>query len=167
MIQVYTGAGKGKTTAALGLALRAAGAGLRVYFGQFLKKGGYSEIAGLKKLPGVTVAQFGRNGFIRTAPEEKDIAAALKGLAAARKAVTCGKFNVVILDEFNVALRLGLFGCSDAMDLISRVPAEVELVLTGRDAEKTVLKCADLVSEVIEVKHYYRAGTKARKGIEY
>jgi len=167
MIQVYTGNGKGKTTAALGLALRAAGAGLRVYFGQFLKKGGYSEIAGLKKLSRVTVVQFGTGAFIRSKPGEKEIAAARKGLAAARTAATGGKFDVIILDEFNVALRLGLFNCKDAMELIRRIPDTVELILTGRDAQKTVLKCADLVSEITEVKHYYRTGKKARKGIEF
>lgn len=167
MIQVYTGTGKGKTTAALGLALRAAGAGLRVYFGQFLKKGAYSETEGLKKLPLVTVTQFGTGAFIRAKPGEKERSAARKGLIAAGKAVSGGKYDVVILDEFNVALRLGLFGCADAMKLIRRVPDTVELVLTGRDAGKTVLKCADLVSEITEVKHYYRKGAKARKGIEF
>ncbi|MGE5309225.1 MAG: cob(I)yrinic acid a,c-diamide adenosyltransferase [Deltaproteobacteria bacterium] len=167
MIHIYTGTGKGKTTAALGLALRAAGAGLKVYFCQFLKKGKYSELAGLKRLKGVTVRQFGTGSFIRKKPDSRETNAARKGLACAKEALRSGKFDVIILDEFNVALSLGVIDCSDALSFLSGVPDEIELVLTGRGANETLLKCADLVSEVKEVKHYYRKGIKARKGIEF
>jgi cob(I)alamin adenosyltransferase len=167
MIQVFTGDGKGKTTAALGLCLRAAGAGLRVYFGQFLKKGSYGEIVGFKNLPHVTVEQFGTGSFIRERPTQKERDAAQKGLDRAKRALASGTFDMVILDEFNVALKLGLFSCADAIALLNTVPRDVELILTGRDANKTILKCADLVSEVRVVKHYFAKGKKARKGIEF
>jgi cob(I)alamin adenosyltransferase len=166
MIQVYTGTGKGKTTAALGACLRAAGAGLRVYFGQFLKKGRYSEIEGLKKLPCVTVEQFGTGAFIRQKPGQNDREAARRGLSRAKRALKSGKYNVIILDEFNVALKLGLFTCVDAIAVLSCVKEDAELILTGRDADKTILKCADLISDIREVKHYYQKGAQARKGIE-
>lgn len=167
MIQVYTGNGKGKTTAALGLCLRAAGAGLRVYFAQFVKKGGYSEIAGLRKLPGVTVAQFGTGRFIRTQPHEKEKAAARRGLRCVQRALKSGEFDIVILDEFNVALKLGLFDNATAVQLLEQAPKHVELVLTGRNADKAIVARADLVSEIKEIKHYYKNGTPARKGIEF
>jgi cob(I)alamin adenosyltransferase len=167
MIQIYTGTGKGKTTAALGLCLRAAGAGLRVYFGQFLKKGGYGEMAGLKKLRGVTVEQYGTGRFVRNKPGPVESAAARKGLARAKRALRSGKFDLIILDEFNVALKMGLFCRKDAAGLLECVPGWVELVLTGRGADKELLKYADLVSDIRDVKHYYRNGTKARKGIEF
>lgn len=167
MIQVYTGTGKGKTTAAFGLAVRAAGAGFRVYIGQFLKRGSYSELKAIKQLPQITIEQYGTGGFIRKTPGKREIEAARKGLELASKAIRGKRFKVIILDEFNVALRLRLFSCAEALELIKLAPKNTELVLTGRDADKTILKCADLVSEIREIKHYYRKGQKARRGIEF
>lgn len=166
-VQVYTGDGKGKTTAALGLALRAAGAGLSVFFLQFLKSGGYSEIEALKNLADrITVEQAGRGCLIRGAPEAEDIAAAQRGLARAREILTAGRHPVVILDEANVAASLGLFPVQELLDLIRLKPEGTELVLTGRYAHPEVIARADLVTEMKAVKHYYDKGVAARNGIE-
>ena len=166
-IQVYTGDGKGKTTAALGLALRAAGAGLKVFVAQFLKLGDYSEIAALKRMADlITVEQFGLGRFIRGAPEPEDIAAARRGLARVQEVFAAGRHAVVILDEANVAAACGLFSPVDLLDLISVRPEGVEVVLTGRNAAAEILARADLVTEMKALKHYYQAGVAARVGIE-
>jgi cob(I)alamin adenosyltransferase len=166
-IQVYTGDGKGKTTAALGLALRAAGAGLKVFVAQFLKLGDYSEIAALKRMADlITVEQFGCGRFIRGAPEPEDIAAARRGLARVQEIFAAGRHAVVILDEANVAAACGLFAPVDLLDLISARPEGVEVVLTGRNAAAEILARADLVTEMKALKHYYQAGVAARVGIE-
>jgi cob(I)alamin adenosyltransferase len=167
LIQVYTGKGKGKTTAALGLALRAAGAGLKVYICQFLKGRDYCELDSLRKLKNVKVEQFGTKCFVKKFPTLKDKESARLGLEAAKKAINCKIYNVVILDEVNVALRLNLIKLSDVIGLIKKAPAKLELVLTGRYAPAEVLKLADLVSEIKEVKHYFQKGVAARKGIEF
>jgi cob(I)alamin adenosyltransferase len=166
MIQVYTGNGKGKTTAALGLALRCAGAGKKVFFGQFIKGKDYSELLALKKLK-ITCEQFGRGCFIRTKPQDADINCAQKGLLRLSRIISSGKFDLVILDEVNIAVKLGLLRCSDILALIKKTPARTELVLTGRGCLPQIKKAADLVSEVREIKHYYRKGIKARRGFEY
>jgi len=166
LIQVYTGNGKGKTTAALGLALRAQGAGLKVYIGQFVKSGCYSEIKALKKLTHVKVEQFGAGCFIRRIPERKDLAMAKKGLKKAEAVISRKAYDVVILDEINVALKLKLIELSSVISLIKKTPRGIELVLTGRNAHPQVIKLADLVSEIKDKKHYYAKGLKARKGIE-
>ena len=166
-IQVYTGDGKGKTTAALGLALRAAGAGLRVCIIQFMKGAETSEIAALRKLDDlITVRRYGRTGFVEGAPEDEDIRLACEGLEEAERAVVSGEYNVVILDEANVAVNLGLFSVSDLLRLMDRKPEQVELVITGRKADPQVIERADLVTEMSEIKHYYHKGVSARKGIE-
>jgi cob(I)alamin adenosyltransferase len=166
-VQVYTGNGKGKTTAALGLALRAAGAGLRVFFAQFLKRGEYSEIISLRRFGDtVTVRQYGRPEFVTGVPGEADIAAARRGYAEAREALVSGEYDVVILDEANVAVRLGLIPVGDMLELLDARPPEVELALTGRDADPRIIERADLVTEMREVKHYYQQGIQSRKGIE-
>jgi len=166
-IQVYTGDGKGKTTAALGLALRAAGAGLRVFVAQFLKLGDYSEIAALKRMADlITVEQFGLGRFIRGAPDAEDIAAACRGLARVKEIFAAGRHAVVILDEANVAAACGLFSAVDLMDLIRARPEGVEVVLTGRNAAAAILAQAGLVTEMKALKHYYQAGVAARVGIE-
>ncbi|MDR1530846.1 MAG: cob(I)yrinic acid a,c-diamide adenosyltransferase [Clostridiales bacterium] len=167
--QVYTGDGKGKTTAALGLALRASGCGLKVYFGQFLKKGYYSEIAALgTKLPEITVEQYGLEGRKPGAPmDEGDRRAALAGLKKAKAALESGLYDVVILDELNVAAMLELVSVDDILELIERRGADTELVLTGRGAKPEICGKADLVTEMKEVKHYYQRGVGARKGIEF
>jgi cob(I)alamin adenosyltransferase len=166
-VQVYTGDGKGKTTAALGLALRAAGAGLRVFVLQFLKSGGYSEIEALTPLADrITVEQVGRGCFIRGVPAAEDVAAGLRGLARAREILTAGRHEVVILDEANVAASLGLFSTQELLDLITIKPAGTELVLTGRTAAPEIIARADLVTEMKAIKHYYEKGVTARTGIE-
>ncbi|MFH0856205.1 MAG: cob(I)yrinic acid a,c-diamide adenosyltransferase [Candidatus Omnitrophota bacterium] len=166
MIQVYTGNGKGKTTAALGLALRALGAGKRVLLCQFLKAGNYCELISLKRFKEIEVEQYGRSSFIRNAPEDKDRKLAYAGLKAVRKAIASRRYSMVILDEVNVALNLKLIGLKDLLSIMNGAPKEIELVITGRNAHPQVIKCADLVSRINEVKHYYKAGQKARKGIE-
>ncbi len=167
MIQVYTGDGKGKTTAALGLALRAAGAGRKVYICQFLKGKYYCELASLKKFRNIKVEQFGTRCFIRKAPTEKDAALAKKALDSAGRIIKRGKCDILILDELNVALSLGLLELKDVLKFIKTAPREIELVITGRNAPPAIIKLADLVSEIKEVKHYFQKGVKARKGIEF
>jgi cob(I)alamin adenosyltransferase len=166
-IQVYTGDGKGKTTAALGLALRAAGAGLNVYVAQFIKSGDYSEIKALSRLADrITVEQFGLGRFIKGKPTSEDVAAAQKGLTAIRNALTSGDYQVVIMEEGNVAAVCGLFPVEEMLEIMTLKPADVELVITGRGADPRVVDRADLVTEMKAVKHYYQAGVAARVGIE-
>jgi cob(I)alamin adenosyltransferase len=166
-VQVYTGDGKGKTTAALGLALRAAGAGLRVYFGQFIKNADYSEIKALARFADcITVRQFGRGCFLLTEPAPEDRAAARRALEGLSEALTSGDYDLVIADEANVAVALGLIEANDLVSLIDRRPEQVELVLTGRGAPDAVLARADLVTEMRCVRHYYDRGVLARQGIE-
>ena len=166
-VQVYTGNGKGKTTAAIGLAVRAAGAGLRVFIGQFLKCGRYSELKMLKLYEKqITVRQYGREGFITGPPEQEDIDLAQKGLAEVNSVIMSGEYDVVILDEVNVATSFKLFPVDELVHIIEHKPERVELILTGRDADDTVIEKADLVTEMIEVKHYYSKGVSHRTGIE-
>lgn len=167
MIQVYTGNGKGKTTAALGLALRAAGSSLKVYIGQFIKGKKYGELNVLKKIKNIKVQQFGRSCFIKKTPDKKDAELAKSGLEKIKKIISKGIYNVVILDEINIALNLKLLELKDVIGLIKKTPKKIELVLTGRCAHPKILELADLVSEIKEVKHYFKKGLKARKGIEY
>jgi cob(I)alamin adenosyltransferase len=166
MIHVYTGEGKGKTTAALGLALRACGAGCRVYIGQFIKGKSCSELKALNSLKNITVEQYGRGVFLGSKPAIKDILLAKSGLNKAVKAIDSKKYRVVILDEINIALHLGLLNIKEVLHLMRKTPKTIELILTGRYAPRQVIKSADLVSEIKEVKHYYKKGVKARKGIE-
>jgi cob(I)alamin adenosyltransferase len=168
-VQVYTGNGKGKTTAALGLALRAAGRGLRTYVGQFLKGQVYGELAAACKLkPYIIIEQFGRKGFVHVTenPDEEDIRRARSGLRKCRRAMLSGRFSIVVLDEINVALHFRLLEEKDVLGLIERKPAGVELVLTGRYAPPSILRRADLVTEMKDKKHYYARGVRARTGIE-
>jgi cob(I)alamin adenosyltransferase len=167
MIQVYTGNGKGKTTAAFGLALRASGAGLNVYIGQFAKGGGYNEIKALKKIDNIKVEQFGRRCFIKKSPEKIDIKMALAGLKRLNEIIAARKYGMVILDEVNIAVKLKLIPLGDLLEIIKHAPRNIELVLTGRYAHPKIIRLADLVSQVKEVKHYYVKGIKARKGIEF
>lgn len=167
MIQVYTGNGKGKTTAALGLALRAAGAGKKVYICQFLKGKYCCELQSLKKLKNIKVDQYGTTCFIRRITKEKDYKLARLGLEAAKKAIHAEYYSLIVLDEINVALKLKLIKLKDVLTLIKDTPKETELVLTGRFAHPKILKIADLVSEIKEKKHYFKNGVKARRGIEF
>jgi len=167
LIQVYTGNGKGKTTAALGLALRASGAGLKVYIGQFIKGRRYSELNSVKKLKNVKLEQLGGGCFITRSLRKRDISLAKKGLEKIKKIISRRIYDVVILDEINIALNLKLLRLDEVIQLIKEVPKTTELILTGRCAPPQILKIADLVSEIKEVKHYFKKGIKARKGIEF
>ena len=167
MIHIYTGNGKGKTTAALGLALRGLGAGLRVYIGQFAKGRYYSELKILKKIPNIKIEQYGKRCFIKHKPKQNDINLACKGLERVRQIIANRDYDLIILDEINVALHLGLLKVSDIINLCQSTPKNIELILTGRWAPHKIIKFADLVSEIKDIKHYYKKGIKARKGIEF
>jgi cob(I)alamin adenosyltransferase len=169
LVQVYTGNGKGKTSAAFGLALRATGRGLKVYIIQFIKGGfDYGELYAVKKITGLKLKAFGRGKFVsEKQPDKEDIELAEQALKTAEKAVKSGKYDIVVLDEINVALNLKLIQIEKVLRLIREKPVETELVLTGRKAPKEILETADLVTEMVEVKHPYNSGFKARKGIEY
>jgi len=167
-VHVYTGPGKGKTTAALGLGLRAAGADLKVYMIQFMKGRRYSELDAARHLHNFTIVQYGRDEFVsKEKPEQIDIDLAHKGLAHAKKIVKDGKYDLVILDEINVAVDYNLISLDDVMQLVKEKPKKVELVLTGRYAPPELVKSADLVTEMLEIKHPYQRGVLARKGIDY
>jgi len=166
-VHVYTGDGKGKTTAAYGLALRAAGAGLRVFIARFIKGKPYSEDPALEKFKKrITVRRYGRGCFVRGAPKAADVAAVMRGIAECAAVIESGRYDLVILDEAAVAAHLKLCRAADLLKLIDVRPANVELVFTGRRAPGALLRRADLVTEMREKKHYYRRGVKARKGIE-
>ncbi|MDA3833720.1 MAG: cob(I)yrinic acid a,c-diamide adenosyltransferase [Spirochaetales bacterium] len=166
-IQVYTGNGKGKTTAAFGLALRAAGAGLKVYIAQFVKGMKYSELYSLAKLSEfITLKQYGRDCFINKDPDKEDIKAALEGLKEVKEIMCSGKYQMIILDEANIATYYNLFSVDDLLDFIQARPEDVELVITGRNADPRIIEEADLVTEMKEIKHYYQKGVQARDGIE-
>jgi cob(I)alamin adenosyltransferase len=166
-IQVYTGDGKGKTTAALGLAVRAAGHGLTTYIGQFMKGRSYGELEALRDHPLVTIEQYGGTRCIhREDVSEEDIAAAKRGLERAREVMLSETPDIVVLDELNVAVWFGLLSVGEVLSLLDERPDSVEVVLTGRRAPAELLERADLVTEMLEVKHYYRRGVQARDGIE-
>jgi len=169
LIQIYTGNGKGKTSAAFGLALRAIGNGFKVFVIQFIKGGfDYGELDAVKFLPNLELRAFGRGKFImKTPPEEEDVKLAKEGFELAKKIVESGDFDVVILDEINVALHLKLLRVSEVLGLIRSKPKHVELVLTGRNAPSEIVEVADLVTEMREIKHPYVLGVQPRKGIEY
>lgn len=167
-IQVYTGNGKGKTTAALGLALRAVGRGLRVCVFQFIKGGGpYGEHLIAEKLaPLFTIIQSGRPGWVNTGDISEDRRVAQDALLRAEEILTSNEYDLVVLDEINGAVGFGLIDVEQLLDLIALKPERVELVLTGRNADERVIAAADLVTEMREIKHYYAAGIPARSGIE-
>jgi cob(I)alamin adenosyltransferase len=166
-VQVYTGDGKGKTTAALGLSLRAAGAGLKVFIAQFIKMGDYSEIKALERFSDlIRVEQFGLGRFIKGKPSIEDIEAAKKGLEKVHAVLMDAQHDVVIMEEANVAVMCGLFSADDILGLIAIKPETVELIITGRGADPRIVEKADLVTEMKCIKHYYEQGIQARTGIE-
>jgi cob(I)alamin adenosyltransferase len=166
-VHVYTGDGTGKTTAAIGLAVRAAGAGLAVYIAQFMKRGEYAEVRALERLGGaVRLEQFGTGRFVRGAPDEAEREAGRRGLEAVRRVLRAGRHAVVVLDEANVAAACGILSEEELLDLIARRPGHVELVFTGRGAPAGLVAAADLVTEMRLVKHYFQQGVAARPGIE-
>lgn len=167
-IQVYTGNGKGKTTAAFGLALRAVGAGLNVFIGQFVKGKTYNEIQAVTKyLKNITVKQYGLGCFIVDVPTDDDIKAAQMGLKEMQKIIQKGNYDLVVMDEINIALYFKLIHVDEIVELMRNKPDHVELILTGRYAPDKIINTADLVTEMKEVKHYYRNGLQAREGIEF
>lgn len=168
-IQVYTGNGKGKTTAALGVALRAAGHGYKSYIGQFLKGQKYGELVSIKKLsPLIDIEQFGRKGFIHVtdSPGDEDIRRARHGLERCLAAMLSQKYRIIVLDEISVALDFKLLSEEDVHAFLDKKPDDVEVILTGRYAPASVIRRADLVTEMKERKHYFRKGVSARWGIE-
>ncbi|NQV00596.1 MAG: cob(I)yrinic acid a,c-diamide adenosyltransferase [Parcubacteria group bacterium] len=168
MIHIYTGNGKGKTTAALGLGLRAAGAGKKVLLVQFLKDGKSSEIRLIRKFKNFDVKVFGKKGFLnKNKLTKKDFNLARQGFNFVRKAVKSKKYGLIILDEINLINNFGLIETKDILNFIKEVPSKIELVLTGRYASKKIIQLADLVTEMKEIKHYYKKNIKARKGIEF
>ena len=166
MVHVYTGNGKGKTTSAIGLAVRAVGAGLNVYIGQFAKGKKYSELNSLSDIDNIKVEQFGQNYFIKGSPTEKDINSAQKGFNKIKEVLKSGKYEVVILDEANIATYYELFTVQELIDVIEERAENVEVIITGRMADKKLINYADLVTEMKEIKHYYQQGVIARTGIE-
>ena len=166
MVHVYTGNGKGKTTSAIGLAVRAAGAGLNVYIGQFVKGRKYSELNSLDKLDNIEIEQFGKKNFIKNKAEEIDIKKAKEGYRKIEKVLNSNYYDLVILDEANIAVYFNLFSVEELLDLIEKRNQEIEVVLTGRMANNKIIEYADLVTEMKEIKHYYKKGITARKGVE-
>lgn len=193
LVEVYTGTGKGKTTASLGLSLRAVGHNLRIYMVQFMKSGDTGELFSIQRyIPNMTVAQFGveaikekqmkifelssdkkakntlkEDEVYRFPPDEEEREAVRQGFEHAKKIVSSGRYDIVVLDEVNCVLSKGLLDISEFIDFVKNKPEHVELILTGRDAPKEVMDVADLVSEIRRVKHPYDKGILARKGIEY
>lgn len=187
-VQVYTGNGKGKTTAALGITMRASGAGKKIAFIQFMKALGYSEQKILPTLPGVTWKTLGKPFFIAKAgsisdedlaqygggcvvfeegsPPEEYVKMISEGFADAKEMVLSGDYDMVVLDEINCAMFFGLIDVGEVLDLINNKPVHTELILTGRCAPDEIIEAADLVTEMREIKHYYNDGVQARKGIE-
>ncbi len=165
-IQVYTGNGKGKTTASLGITLRAICAGNKVFIGQFMKGQDYSEKRAVDLLPGLTMEQFGGTCFVNGKPTEKDISDAKEGLVRMQKVLCSGEYDVVVFDEMNTALFFHLVSVEEVLAVLDLKPEKTEVILTGRYAPQEIMERADLVTEMKEIKHYYNAGVDARIGIE-
>jgi cob(I)alamin adenosyltransferase len=167
LIQLYTGTGKGKSTAALGLALRAVGAGMRVFIAQFVKGMPYSELAALRRFPEIELRQYGVDCFIVNSPTQQDIDAARHGFAEVSVIISQNHFDIVILDEICIALHYKLLGLDEVLALLKAKPEAMEIILTGRYAPPQLYQVADLITEMTAIKHYYTSGTSARKGIEF
>ncbi|MGI6548131.1 MAG: cob(I)yrinic acid a,c-diamide adenosyltransferase [Bacillota bacterium] len=168
-VHIYTGDGKGKTTAALGVAFRAMGWQMRTYIGQFLKGMDYGELHAAKLVaPYITIEQFGKDTMIRAQdpPDPEDVQLAQKGLERAKEVLHSGVYDIVVLDEINIANRFGLISTEDMLAFIKDKPEHVELIFTGRNAPSEVVQAAHLVSEVLQIKHYYHEGVEARWGLE-
>ncbi len=166
-IQIYTGDGKGKTTAAVGLAIRAAGHGMKTYIGQFMKGRHYGELTSLQDHPLITIEQYGDVDCVtKETITQKHIDKAHRGLELAEKAILSGKYDIIVLDEINVAIWFGLLTTQSVLAVLEKRPENLEVILTGRRAAEKLIKIAGLVSEIKEVKHYYQRGIKARDGID-
>ncbi len=165
-IQVYTGNGKGKTTAALGITLRSLCAGNKVFFGQFMKGQDYSELKATKYFDKLEMEQFGGPDFLRGRPTARDIENAQKGLDRMREILSSSEYDMVVFDEINTALYFELISLEDVLSVLDLKAEGTEVILTGRYAAQEIIDKADLVTEMKEIKHYYNAGVKARVGIE-
>jgi cob(I)alamin adenosyltransferase len=170
LVSIFTGDGKGKTSAAIGIAVRAAGHGLNVFITFFMKGDNYlhGEKVSLAFLPNITVKSFGGEGWVdknNIQPENRE--QAKKGLASATDAMLSGKYDIIIMDEINVAASFGLVDVDEILSLIDKKPANVELILTGRNADIKLIHKADMVTEMLMIKHPYNSGIQARKGIDY
>lgn len=165
-IQVYTGNGKGKTTASLGVCLRAIAHGMKVFYAQFIKDGSSGEFEVLKQFDSFTHKAYGRGRFIKGKPEKDDIEMAQKGLKECADAASSGEYGLIVLDEVSPALNSKLFTLQDLLRILSKKDAKTEIILTGRDAPPELLDIADLATEMKELKHYWQKGVPARKGIE-
>ena len=168
-VQIYTGNGKGKSTAAIGQAVRAAGFGLRTYIAQFMKEFPYNELISLKHLSEwITIEQFGGDEFVlkKELPGKEEVVKARKGLQSAKEKMLSGDYDIIILDEAIVAIYFKLIKTKDLIEFINTKPTKVELILTGRYCPEELIKLADLVTEMKEVKHYYQKGITSRNGIE-
>jgi len=168
-VQVYTGNCKGKTTAALGLAFRAMGRGLKTYIGQFMKGQYYGELKSAEMVsPFITIEQYGKDTFIhvKNPPLEEDVRMARSGLEKAKQAMFSGEYSIVVFDEINTAHYFHLISTEEMLEIMKSKPDGVEVIFTGRYAPPEVIEAADLVTEMVEVKHYYEQGVPAREGIE-
>jgi len=168
-VQVYTGNCKGKTTAALGLAFRAMGRGLKTYIGQFMKGQVYGELEAARMVaPHITIEQYGRDGWVHVQkpPDPRDVDQAKAGLEKANQAMFSGQYDIIVFDEIITAQWFGLITIEEILDLIKTKPDGVEVILTGRYAPPEIVAAADLVTEMVEVKHYFDQGVQARCGIE-
>jgi cob(I)alamin adenosyltransferase len=166
-VHLYTGNGKGKTTAAFGLAIRAAMAGKKVYIGQFVKDMQYSETKIQEIVKNIVIEQLGKGCFIYESPDQKDVQAALEGLEKCRQILISGEFDVVILDEITIGLYFNLFTVEDVVKIIKNRDSKVEVVMTGRYAPEALYEISDLVTEMKEIKHYYETdGVLSREGID-
>ncbi len=167
-IQVYTGNGKGKTTAAIGLSVRAVGAGKKVFFAQFVKGQVYSEVKAIQQcLTNITIKQYGLDCFIFRQPRQEDVVSARKGFEEVSEIILSGQYDVVVLDEANIAIYYQLFSVEELIELLKRKPEQTEIIITGRSAPNELIEFADLVTEMKEIKHYYTQGIQARIGIEH
>lgn len=168
-VQVYTGNSKGKSTAALGLAFRAMGRGLKTYVGQFMKGQKYGELKSAEMCqPYITIEQYGKDTFIhvKNPPNAEDVQMAREGLAKAKKAMLSGEYDIIVFDEINTAHFFNLITTEEMLDVIKSKPDGVEVIFTGRYAPPEVIEAADLVTEMVELKHYFEKGVPARDGIE-
>jgi cob(I)alamin adenosyltransferase len=166
-IHLYTGNGKGKTTAAIGQAIRASGAGMKIFMAQFVKGMHYSELETLALIPQIKIVQYGLECFIINKPGPKDIEYAQKGFQESAKIIENNEFDIVILDEICIALYYHLIDLNELIHLLKNKPETLEIIMTGRYASLELIEIADLVTEMKEIKHYYQKGTEARKGIEF
>ena len=168
LLQIYTGDGKGKTTASLGLAMRAAGHGWNIIMVQFMKGRAYGELAASAHIPGFTIEQYGRDEFVnKLNPDPIDVELAQQGFARAKEVLSSGAYDLVILDEINVALDFALLPLDETLSVIEKRASGTEVICTGRYAPEALMNMADLITEMREVKHPYQQNIQSRIGIEF